>query len=101
MVDLTSKDDSLVPEADLYVLSDVFENSAVAEGSARLVHYLVQEERKHVWVFAQSDRSQREVFLRKLQELTSDHLQWSSVEERNHADRLQLVNVEEGQVSYG
>lgn len=56
-----------LPKADLYLLSDVFESDAVGIGAARVVDHLLSErEDCSVWVFAQSDRVQREAFLREM-----------------------------------
>ncbi|GAX09385.1 hypothetical protein FisN_6Lu254 [Fistulifera solaris] len=66
-----------LPDCDLYVLSDVFESAAVARGAARICKELLRKE-KAVWVFAQSDRVQREVFLRDMkQRLGEDAMEWS------------------------
>ena len=65
-----------LPKADLYVLSDVFESAAVAEGAAGHILSVLDSNfdskgdvLSRVWVFAQSDRAQREVFLTSLQKL--------------------------------
>lgn len=90
--------DSL-PEADLYVLSDVFESGSVAEGTARLLHAKASD--KVVWVFCQSDRAQREIFSEALRNLRGDDLDWIPLEEYDPSKRLCLFNIEEAGVSYG
>ncbi|KAL7580959.1 hypothetical protein ACA910_005773 [Epithemia clementina (nom. ined.)] len=67
----------LPPHADLYILSDVFESSKVARGAARVVHRLLSLKKSRVWVFAQTDRSQRDQFLETLQLLENNpQLSW-------------------------
>ena len=62
------------PQADLYIMSDVFESSQVARGAAHVVHRLLvrqqqrgqqQKQQSHVWVFCQTDRSQRDIFWKR------------------------------------
>ena len=91
--------DTDVPDADLYLLSDVFESDAVARASAGLVHRILTSGRgvgdslgsdmafpvpSRVWVFAQSDRAQRTAFVeelhRRLPELTG--LEWETEPQR-------------------
>ena len=83
--DLTSRDDSF-PKADLYILSDVFESSFVAEGVAWHVQNILTnkkgDEFSRVWVFAQSDRSQRDFFLNQMKE-------WNKV---NDNERPTMLN---------
>jgi 2-polyprenyl-3-methyl-5-hydroxy-6-metoxy-1,4-benzoquinol methylase len=82
-----------IPHADIYLFSDVFENSHVAEGAARVAAELLRRNRSSkVWVFAQSDRSQRDVFLCHLRELVGDaSLVWS----RADAKRLFTTTEED------
>eukprot|EP00562_Extubocellulus_spinifer_P005820 CAMPEP_0178517938 /NCGR_PEP_ID=MMETSP0696-20121128/25972_1 /TAXON_ID=265572 /ORGANISM="Extubocellulus spinifer, Strain CCMP396" /LENGTH=259 /DNA_ID=CAMNT_0020148431 /DNA_START=68 /DNA_END=847 /DNA_ORIENTATION=- len=108
--DLTSDDDAL-PEADCYVLSDVFECAAVAYGAARQTVRALNLG-KRVWVFAQSDRAQREVYkkhINKLLQLDNVYrpemdreVQWQSdvsgIDMRQ--ERLVLFDVDETKVEY-
>jgi hypothetical protein len=105
--DLTKRNQ--LPDADLYVLSDVFESSAVAKGAAWHVKTLldinndVSAETKEVrfWVFAQSDRAQREVFLNSLRELDSfSHLEWNTNHEPDVDSRIWLFDLNEMGVQY-
>ena len=64
-----------IPKADLYVMSDVFESAHVARGAARhTARILLQTDsndmhpRPFVWVFAQSDRAQRDVYVKELEQ---------------------------------
>ena len=58
--------DTLIPQADLYILSDVFESSVIARGAARVVLSILSRSQARVWVFVQSDRVQKDVFLDEL-----------------------------------
>jgi len=82
------------PRADLYLLSDVFESSDVARGAARVVRRILlspspsssksKSNSSKVWVFAQSDRVQREVFLEELKKYCRsrpDSLRWRPYED--------------------
>jgi predicted nicotinamide N-methyase len=117
LFDLTNTANDLLPKADLYLFSDVFENAAVAKGAAHVTARIVDQQRC-VWVFAQSDRSQREIFLRELQGLFKDPtLTWSrstkptTILSRNKGDqdpipqpwrdRLWLCDIDETNVFYG
>lgn len=92
--DLVSQENQL-PDADLYILSDVFESTAVAEGAALHVQRVLSKNRiqrneqsngdlSRIWVFAQSDRAQRETFLEKMRE-------WYKAGDRDSDDQLQLI----------
>ncbi len=102
-VDLLSVYD--LPDCDLYVLSDVFESAAVARGAARICEGLLRK-KKAVWVFAQSDRVQREVFLREMkQRLGEDAMEWSPVEKGPTAaaksqPNFWLADINETEVNY-
>ena len=110
MHDLTSDDDAL-PEADCYVMSDVFECAAVAYGAARQTVRALNLG-KRVWVFAQSDRAQREVYKKHINELLQldneynakkdKEVQWQSdlsgIDMRQ--ERLVLFDVDETKVEY-
>lgn len=111
---------SLAPQADLYLLADVFESSHVARGAALLTSQLFLDDRAgrapcQVWVFAQSDRAQREVYLDEMKRLLMDEsLSWGPVESgppslvprsdappRNSpSSRLWLCDVDEMHVKY-
>lgn len=103
-----------LPKADLYILSDVFESATVARGAAHVVHQALvgQEGSAHVWVFAQSDRVQREVFLQEIQSLLpNEKLQWVNPHDgppsqardsdRGVGERLWLCDIDETTVFYG
>lgn len=124
-IDLTSREHPL-PEADLYVLSDVFESSAVAEGAAWHVQSVLSKNRQvmveegntkkknirdeisRVWVFAQSDRAQRDSFLGKMSEWykndnNGQHQQlvgWTMDHTPNHDKELLLFDLDETMVEY-
>jgi SAM-dependent methyltransferase len=107
--DLTSRDD-LLPKADLYILSDVFESSFVAEGAAWHVKNILTNNRKgdefaRVWVFAQSDRPQRDFFLNKMKEWNVDDnerllAEWTLDHNPPHDAELWLFDLDETSVSY-
>lgn len=103
--DLVDHTTSSLPSADLYVLSDVFESSSVAHGAARVVLQALQQQQPcRVWVFAQSDRAQREVFLQDLQKHLSDkQLGWQNPRDGPFKDdeSLWLCDVDETTVFYG
>ncbi len=123
------EDNKWLDDVDLFVMSDVFESNAVAVGAARFVKRVLcwgengvmkkknemHLKRKRVWVFAQTDRTQREVFLEELQELSielpqnvkddsdssSQQLKWTTSEYYDLEDRLWLCDVDETVVNYG
>ena len=121
--DLTSRDHPL-PMADLYVLSDVFESSSVAEGAAWHVRNVLSNNRgvirgvdpmssssniSRVWVFAQSDRVQRDSFLGKMREWYENdgeyydqrrYVGWTMDHNPNHDDELCLFDLDETTVDY-
>ena len=100
IVDLTS--DEPLPDADLYILSDVFETGRVAEGAARVVEDILSSQAR-VWVFAQTDRAQREVFLETLKKRCNNpSLAWCSPGSLDFANEvILLVDVDENNVLYG
>lgn len=54
-----------LPQADLYIMSDIFESATVAYGAA----YYTCEALRHgskVWIFTQSDRAQRNIYISEL-----------------------------------
>ncbi|KAL7519904.1 hypothetical protein ACHAWX_004658 [Stephanocyclus meneghinianus] len=122
--DLTLKEESL-PLADLYILSDVFESSRVAEGAAWHVKSLLgssdnQLDRRYksksndsysvvdratstsrVWVFAQSDRAQRDSFLKSIREIHGyQNLDWTTNHNPDKDARLWLFDLNEMGVQY-
>lgn len=106
--DLTSTE-AVLPEADLYVLSDVFESSAVAEGAARHVQSVLAMNRRsvpgrfsRVWCFAQCDRAQREVFLDRMNEWYGSEraLGWTMDHEPRRDEELWLFDLDETTVDY-
>ena len=64
--------------ADLYVLSDVFESNHVAVGAARMTIKAL-ECGSSVWVFAQSDRVQRETYRTELERHYNQIFKWNSM----------------------
>lgn len=124
--DLTDNHDRELPQADLYLFSDVFESAKVAIGAAAICYRLLGQQHQprkddascpapplvllpHVWVFAQADRVQREFFLKEMQRLLNDpSLSWSTAsnleEEKARAlnsTRLWLCDLDEMNVFYG
>ena len=125
--DLTSRE-NVLPDADLYIFSDVFESAAVAEGAAWHVHsllskYAIQNNYEmektpsdsneylsrmnatnvkcRVWVFAQSDRAQRDSFLRKMQHHSDELLQgWTTDHNPDLNANLWLFDLDETLVEY-
>jgi hypothetical protein len=118
--DWTGSENAWLKRVDLFVMSDVFEVNAVAVGAARFTQRVLswpendrdngarESRRKRMWVFAQTDRAQREVFLQELQNLSSAQndnsnpsLEWKSPASCNLKDRLWLCDVDETEVDYG
>ena len=126
--DWTEKKNEWMEDVDLFVMSDVFESNAVAAGAARFTQRVLswgesdvieQEDqmhrnRKRMWVFAQTDRTQREVYLQELQRLSlellekdkddslpTQSLKWKASESYGLKDRLWLCDVDETIVNYG
>jgi cyclopropane fatty-acyl-phospholipid synthase-like methyltransferase len=114
-IDLTQHPDSIMEEndswfqeIDLFVMADVFENAEVAKGAAALTkaildgihqeHHSIKQPR--VWVFAQSDRAQREIYLESIQE-SFPEVQWSPLRDYQNSNRLWLVDLDETKVNYG
>jgi hypothetical protein len=91
-----------VPKADLYVFSDVFESASVAKGAARISERVLQQGSR-VWVFAQSDRAQREVYLQEMRTILQDNsLSWRPMGESSPEHvKLWLCDIDETTVKYG
>jgi hypothetical protein len=91
-----------VPKADLYVFSDVFESASVAKGAARISKRVLQQGSR-VWVFAQSDRAQREVYLQEMRTILQDSsLSWHLESESSPDDvKVWLCDIDETTVKYG
>ena len=98
--DLTDTGD-LLPPADLYLMSDVFEIGSVARGAAHLtVKALAGGAR--VWVFAQTDRAQRDIYVEELCKLRcQSNLSWKPLNDFDASEALWLCDVDEGAVNYG
>ena len=124
---MTSQEHPL-PHADLYILSDVFESSAVAEGAAWHVQSVLSNNKKRarngegsdnekkiradisrVWVFAQSDRAQRDSFLGKMREWYENHgeqeqqqllVGWTMDHAPDQDSELWLFDLDETMVEY-
>ncbi|KAG7362791.1 lysine methyltransferase [Nitzschia inconspicua] len=93
---------------DLFVMSDVFESKAIAQGAAQLTQHIMDvgsSSTSKIWVFAQSDRAQREVYLRELQRLFPNDIRipndWTSFECFRSQERLWLCDLDETKVNYG
>ena len=102
--DLTCSDSEL-PEADLYVMSDVFECREVAIGAAKKTLRALNLG-KRVWIFAQSDRAQREIYRDHLNAL-GVAVEWTemasvqdNVDDCLEQDSLVLFDVDETKVEY-
>jgi len=65
-----------IPQANLYILCDVFESKHVIQGAARIIHSILYQQptsslvsppdllhKRQVWIFCQSDRIQKETFI--------------------------------------
>jgi predicted nicotinamide N-methyase len=98
------KDGGVIPEADLYLFSDVFESKHVAMGAAEVSNYILQNsDTARIWVFAQSDRACREDFLIAMRKhLGYDSLEWIPWDqyEPTGACRLHLFDLDETCVPY-
>jgi len=121
-------DESWMDDVDLFVMSDVFESNAVAVGAARLTHRIFsrystnnQTSQLHAndrrfFVFSQTDRVQRDIYVRELRSLflqsreegqpdvfisSSSPFDWSTPESYNPDDLLWLCEVDETRVDYG
>ena len=98
---------STIPHADIYIFSDVFESAMVAKGAAQITYRLLKENASSkIWVFAQSDRAQREFYLKEMQRsLQAPTLAWSqSLQPPDiicKEDRVWLCNIDETNVFYG
>jgi predicted nicotinamide N-methyase len=107
--DLTAKidkDGGVFPEADLYLFSDVFESKHVATGAAEVSNFILQHsDTAKIWVFAQSDRACRDVFLTAMRKHLGNDiiLQWKPLDQYQPTDacRLHLFDLDETLVSYG
>jgi Lysine methyltransferase len=129
LFDLTNTCTNRIPVADIYIFSDVFESSLVAKGAANITLRILKEfTNSTIWVLAQSDRAQREIYIKELQQQLQDptltwsqhdsqppvphHMLTSHNHDRNNSmmihntdqtwkDRLWLCNIDETQVFYG
>ena len=97
-------------DVDLFIFSDVFESSHVAHGAARISQQILDRKKNvKIWVFSQTDRSQREHYLDQMKDyLDDDDLAWrpfdaykkySSSKQRQNS--LWLCDVDETKVNYG
>ena len=103
-----------LPPADLYLISDVFESSSVAEGAAFHIQNALSANnskssgnKSRFWVFAQQDRAQRETFLRLMQDYYNSVaaserkiLEWSSNHSPDKDEELWLFDLDEIHVRY-
>lgn len=88
-----------LPVADLYILSDVFESGTVAKGAAVLTRKALDAGAR-VWVFAQTDRAQRDVYLAEVQSF-QPQVSWISMDSYDARSRLSLFDIDEQSVNYG
>ena len=106
--DLTCSEADL-PDADLYVMSDVFECREVAIGAAKQTLRALNLG-KRVWIFAQSDRAQREIYRDHLNALLEKNgrvaVEWTEMASVQDNDdcleqkSLVLFDVDETKVEY-
>ena len=100
--DLTCTETEL-PGADLYVMSDVFECREVAIGAAKQTLRALNLG-KRVWIFAQSDRAQREIYRDHLNALLEESgrvaVEWTEMASVQEQDSLVLFDVDETKVEY-
>ena len=100
--DLTCTETEL-PGADLYVMSDVFECREVAIGAAKQTLRALNLG-KRVWIFAQSDRAQREIYRDHLNALLEERgrvaVEWTEMASVQEQDSLVLFDVDETKVEY-
>ncbi|KAL3913312.1 MAG: hypothetical protein SGILL_006542 [Bacillariaceae sp.] len=104
-------DGEWMDDVDLFVMSDVFESEAVAKGAAKLTQRVLDNTNNDtyntkLWVFAQSDRAQREVYLQELRKIMSPKDEiisrgWISFEDYDSKSRLWLCDLDETKVNYG
>ena len=88
-------------QIDLFVMADVFENSMVARGAADLTIEILNSSDSRVWVFAQSDRAQRESYLEIIQKCFPN-ARWSKLEDNDpRTSKLLLIDLDETTVNYG
>ena len=107
-VDLTAEPENILKSinADLYLMSDVFENGAVAQGAA-LFTIKALEAGSRVWTFAQSDRAQRDIYLKELEILGAEKygsITWkmADLSSDNVPDEMLLLfDLDEVNVNYG
>lgn len=101
----TTSHRNILPQADLYILSDVFESSSVALGAASVTYRILQKQEARIWVFAQTDRVQREVYLEAMRKFTGDSsLTWrdpSKGPPSPSSNKLWLCDIDETMVNYG
>lgn len=112
---------SSLPPPDMYIMSDIFENSHVAVGAARMTVRVLKED-AIVWCFAQTDRAHREAYLKELKQLLLDdnsresyygydgdfaNLKWRDLYDHDNdffdaigKDKLILWDVDEETVNY-
>jgi hypothetical protein len=111
-------DSILPPRANLYILSDVFESKKVAVGAAYVTMALLHRDPlARVWVFAQTDRPQREVFRECLESFDDNQfrndISWRTIPNispdcnsdaflkwAHNLPRLFLFDVDETRVQY-
>ncbi|CAB9496306.1 expressed unknown protein [Seminavis robusta] len=108
--DVLDDNKNRLPEADLYLLSDVFESKQVALGAARVTcQILHKSQNARIWVFAQSDRACREDYLEAMRKQHQDkegsRLEWLPMDQHDirqqSTSKLLLFDLDETTVAYG
>lgn len=100
-----TKDYHWLDEMDLVLISDIFESNAIAKATAEFVYQLLSQgkQQTRIWIFAQQDRAQREVFRQEIRLLTNDpSLDWERPESgiMPTETRIFLYDVDECLVKY-
>jgi len=110
-LDVITSQNSWLNEIDLFVMSDIFEDTKVACGAAAFTKKILgchtksnNNKQPRIWVFAQSDRAQRDIYLKSMQEIYPQ-AQWSPLEDyyskKEYCNKLWLVDLDETKVKYG
>lgn len=98
-----------IPEADLYLFSDIFESSQVALGAAEVSRLVlsnnnnINNNKAKIWVFAQSDRACREDYLKEMRAILKDpSLNWAPLDDYDASSNQQLFlcDLDETKVTY-
>ena len=102
-----SENANAIPQADLYLFSDIFESTDVAVGAAAVSQAILQNvDHAKIWVFAQADRACREDYLGEMKRHLDDpDLTWTPLErfqdQQFLEENLICFDLDETKVSYG